>query len=72
MGRNYLVRKNGKFERWTPNPRMQKAGGKDTGQAGGKGRSGHAQVTGYHQPMAAFTRLCFPPEGAGGIEMQEI
>ena len=26
VGRNYLVRKNGKFERGTPNPRRQKAG----------------------------------------------
>ena len=26
VGRNFLVRKNGKFERWTPNPRRQKAG----------------------------------------------
>jgi hypothetical protein len=26
VGRNYLVRKNGKFERWQPNPRRQKAG----------------------------------------------
>jgi hypothetical protein len=26
VGRNFLVRKNGKFERWTPNPRRQQAG----------------------------------------------
>jgi hypothetical protein len=26
VGRNFLVRKNGKFERWKPNPRSQKAG----------------------------------------------
>jgi hypothetical protein len=26
VGRNYLVRKNRKFERWQPNPRRQKAG----------------------------------------------
>ena len=26
VGRNFLVRKNGKFERWQPNWRRQKAG----------------------------------------------
>jgi hypothetical protein len=26
VGRSYMVRKNGKFEKWEPNPRKQQAG----------------------------------------------
>ena len=35
VGRSYMVRKNGKFERWQPNPRRQKAG-REGQRAGGK------------------------------------
>jgi len=43
-----------------------------TGQAEGKGRSGKVQATDFRWMVAPFPRLCFPPEGAGGIAMQEI
>ena len=36
VGRNFLVRKNGKFERWQPNPRRQKAGREGQRSAGKK------------------------------------
>ncbi len=37
VGRNFLVRKNGKFERWTPNPRRQQAGRDGHRSSGRKG-----------------------------------